>query len=60
MLQNGARVNDVDEKRKTPLHFAADYGRIEIVKILIAGCASLDIKDDSGRTPLHLASKSGK
>lgn len=60
LLQNGARVNDVDAKGKTALHFAAQYGRVEIGKILINSCASLNLKDEMGRTPLHLASEFGE
>lgn len=60
MLASGARANDMDEKRRTALHLAAVLGRTQIAKILIDGCASLNLKDETGRTPLHGASESGK
>lgn len=57
MLEYGVRVNDADENRKTALHLAIDYWRIEIAKILIDACASLNPKDETMRTPIHFASK---
>lgn len=60
LLDNGARVNDVDEKRKTALHFAAEHGATEIATMLIAKCAILNPKDETMRTPLHDASKYGE
>ena len=36
-----------------PLHEAADYGRVEITRILIRGGADIDGLDNLGRTPLH-------
>lgn len=58
LLASGAKVKD--SKRRTALHWAAIYGRSGIAKILIDDCASLNLKDESGRTPLHLASETGK
>ena len=44
---------------QTPLHYAAQWGGLEIVKMLLARGAEPDLsaKDDDGRTPLALAEK---
>jgi ankyrin repeat protein len=40
---------------KTALHLASQRENVEILKILVAAGASIDIRDDKGYTPLHLA-----
>jgi ankyrin repeat protein len=41
------------------LFFAADYGCKDIAELLIAMGASVNMVDDTGRTPLHLAADRG-
>lgn len=43
----------------TPLHVAAGDGNLEIAKYLIEHNASVDAKDNKGRTPLHYAATNG-
>ena len=35
----------------TPLHYAANNGRVEVVKLLVEAKASVTVKDDKGRGP---------
>jgi hypothetical protein len=47
--------------KRTPLHVASEYGKVEIVKYLIEQChANVEEKDNYGWTPLHIASARGK
>ena len=45
-------INIRGKKGKSPLHFAAMYGRMEITKILLASGAFVDLEDENGNTPL--------
>ena len=51
----GVKVNCVDFHNKTPLHYAAKTGNIEIGKLLIQLGAELNILDYKGRTSAGLA-----
>ncbi len=46
-------------EHRTPLHEAVDYGRLSLVKVLIAAGADLEALDYMGRTPLLVASDQG-
>ncbi len=52
-------VHSVDSAGYTPLHYAAERGHLDTVKVLIEQQARLDIQDASGETPLHKAVKNG-
>ncbi|XP_022125990.2 poly [ADP-ribose] polymerase tankyrase isoform X1 [Pieris rapae] len=60
-LVNPQTVNarDTAGRKSTPLHFAAGYGRREVVEILIAGGAALQARDEGGLQPLHNACSFG-
>lgn len=53
LLEKGADPNMI--LRRTPLHLAAEKGRIEIIDLLLANNADVNARDHSGRTPLLLA-----
>ncbi|XP_047542178.1 poly [ADP-ribose] polymerase tankyrase [Vanessa atalanta] len=52
-------ARDTAGRKSTPLHFAAGYGRREVVEILIAGGAALQARDEGGLQPLHNACSFG-
>jgi len=54
-LANGANVNAVDEKGRTPLMNAAYHGNSEMIKILLAKGARTELEDLKGNTALDFA-----
>lgn len=60
-LGRGVDVNAAADGfwKRSPLHYAADFGQLETVNLLIEGGASLNPQDMSWRTPLDLAEESG-
>lgn len=44
----------------SPLHYAAENGMTDVVRLLVKKRADIGIKDKSGMSPLHYASKRGK
>ena len=59
LLQNGADPNVKDSILSTPLHIAALYGFLEMVKMLVAKNAEINANDIFGYTPLHQAAMEG-
>lgn len=56
----GAAVNEKDTDSWSPLHYACWYGELEAVKILVEeASAALDVTNNAGSTPLHLAAATG-
>eukprot|EP00981_Chlorochromonas_danica_P015259 scaffold11372_cov119-Ochromonas_danica.AAC.1 len=62
LLHPEIEVNAMDSKRgrRTPLHYACCFDRLEVVKILLAD-SRVDVikKDEDGDTPLHYACEKG-
>jgi hypothetical protein len=56
LLDKKASLNAVDTSGNSALHYAAAYGRTEMVKFL-AGSCKVDATNTSGQTPLALATK---
>ena len=54
LLDRGVDVNAANDSGETALHFAAQASD-EIVKLLAAHGARLDVKDKNGRTPVDFA-----
>jgi ankyrin repeat protein len=57
LISKGADVNVQEDQgfRATPLHHAVHRDHRDIVEILLAHGANIDIKDRNGRTPLYMA-----
>lgn len=54
IIKAGADVNLINPVRsKAPVHFAAETAKLEILKLLIARGADVNIRDSSGSTILH-------
>ena len=52
-------INEVDEDGLGLIHWAADRGSVDILKVLIEGGADVDLQDCEGQTALHYASSCG-
>ncbi|CAL1716125.1 unnamed protein product [Somion occarium] len=59
VTQDPDLVNSTDSDGRTPLHWAASSGSLEIVRFLIDQKAEVDPTDHSGWTPLHIAVSAG-
>ncbi|CAI6101215.1 unnamed protein product [Clonostachys chloroleuca] len=59
LLDKGANINAVDNRKMTALHLAIKGGHRGVISVLIQKGARVDLKDDSGSTPLVMAIKSG-
>jgi uncharacterized protein len=51
---DGAMVRVVDDKQRTPLHFACNGGHLEVARLLIDRGADINARDMNGNTALHL------
>lgn len=64
LVRDGVDINRHGECGSTPLHLAAKYGRLKIMKYLLRNSASPESKYSSSRyaewTPLHFASELGR
>ncbi|VVC35473.1 Hypothetical protein CINCED_3A004169 [Cinara cedri] len=52
-------ARDTSGRKSTPLHFAAGFGRSDIVELLLAAGASIQAHDEGGLNPLHNACSFG-
>ncbi|XP_033118085.1 transient receptor potential cation channel subfamily A member 1 homolog isoform X1 [Anneissia japonica] len=53
-------LEDSDRYDNGPLHIAAKFGYLQIVKLLIENGADIDAKNEEEQTPAHLAALYGK
>ena len=59
MLQNNAQIDIQNHAGDTPLHVAANSGRIEIFTQLLQQGADINAKNKTGNSPLHVATNEG-
>ena len=52
-------IEQPDSDGRTPLHYAAEYGRLNIVNLLLTHGANLEARNNAGQSPLYFASNSG-
>ena len=62
LIALGANVDWRDEENYnfTPLHVAAEYGSVELARILIDAGANVNVQNEWDSTPLHVAASRGK
>ena len=58
--ENIRKIDDLDEKKLSPLHYAARYSNIEILKLLIKHGANPNQAGDDDMTPLHYSARYGR
>ena len=56
LIENGAKVDEKDNRGYTALIWASEKGHIEVVKTLLDAGADVNIKEDGGKTALIWAS----
>ena len=56
-IKYGAKLNYRDLKSRTPIHYAAMNGNLDVMALLYYHGASLDVRDLKGRTPLMFAAQ---
>ena len=59
LIDAGADINAKDEKGRSPLHSACNYGELAIVKMLVEAGAEVCVRDNEGDTCLTLAARAG-
>jgi hypothetical protein len=59
LIERGADVNAKDKDGRTPLHSAAFYGHVEVVRLLLEHGADPNIKNIWGQTAIDLARERG-
>jgi ankyrin repeat protein len=60
MLRRGDNPNFTDSAGRTPLGYAASFGNVAMMKLLLDSRARVDFRDNFHRTPLHWAAESGQ
>ena len=59
LIENGADVDQRSHLGKTPLIYAAESARLELVQYLISCGANVNLSDHKGETPLMMAVEHG-
>lgn len=59
LIENKAKVNEIDTNGMAPLHHAVKNGFLEVAALLIGNGAQVDLVDMKGMAPLHHAVSNG-
>ena len=59
LIQRGAKINCMDEKRRSPLHGAAILGHVSMASLLLSHGARTDVLTEEGESPLACAAGTG-
>jgi len=59
LIENGAKVNVIQQAGATPLHSAAQNGNLELIILLLENGAELFIRMEGGKLPADLAREKG-
>ena len=60
LLEHNAQLEACDGKGNTPLHYAAGYGRGDIVKLLVKAGANVKAQNGDGQTPAAIVRWAGE
>ena len=60
-IKSGGDIETIslDIGKSSPIHYASNFGHLEIVKYLVGRGAGIEVKDTTGHTPLMYASFEG-
>jgi ankyrin repeat protein len=58
LVEHGAKVNCIDHYGITPLHILSEYGRIDLVRLLVEHGADVNLTREKP-TSLHMATENG-
>ncbi len=59
-VHRGDSPNFVDSQGRSPLDYAAGFGNMVMIQMLLDGGARTDFRDKTGSTPLHWAAEAGQ
>ena len=57
LIKNDSNVNSADNYHNTPLHTAANLGKVKVANLLISHGADVNARANRGETPLHYAAR---
>lgn len=59
LIKEGANIDQPDIYGNYPVHYAAERGNINIMRVLVDNGADLNVKTKEGRSPLNIAEEAG-
>jgi len=59
LVKNGADVESQTETGYRPIHVAAHFGNLSMIRFLLKHSATIDVRTNQNYTPLHQAAQQG-
>jgi len=59
LISHGTPINAQDKYNETTLHNACSTGHVDVVKLLLENGADIELRNNGGLTPLHIACFTG-